>query len=468
MSESPTPEVPRPLSWLNRLPHPYALAGVMLVISILVAPTVCYLNDFRFYWWWWMRESGGLHPWRSYLDPIHHADLPPVVPFLLTISERLRLWAHVGYRSPFTYIVIKLPAILCYLGGVPLCLRGLRKPFGAVAARAAACCYALCLPLFFDSAYWGQWDAILTLALAAAIVAALNGRFLWAGAMFAVALGVKAQAIVLFPFLLVFLWRRTTPAVIAGAFAVGAATLAVILLPAILSGGGGPISYHYFTAATRFPQRSISSYNIWYLADGYDTAVRHLPVDIARDDRRPIWGPITSKEIGLTLFGSYVVFLLVSLWRRPTPRNLVLSSALVFFGMFMLSTEMHDRYLVPGVALLALIAWESPWLITLYVALSVTVSLNEVITLLRANWRYPEWHFPGMLIGPHDKPSLIAAALVAVAQIALFVWATFQAVRVFRGPGEVGQGRSDPGLPTTLFSSLVPRSGHRVLPQRED
>ncbi len=429
---------PRPLPWLNRLPHPYVLAAVMLIVSLLVAPTVCYLNDFRFYWWYWMRESGGLHPWRSYsIDPLHHADMPPVAPFLLTGAERVRLWFHASDTAPITYLAIKLPSILCYLGGVPLCLHGLRRPFGAPAARAAAVCYALCLPLFFDAAYWGQWDAILALAMAGGIVAVLNDRPLLAGALLAVGLGVKAQAIVIVPALMVYLWRRTTPRGVLLACGVGLATLAAILLPAILSGGGGPIYSHYFTAATRFPRRSISSYNFWYLMDGYDTFVRHLPVAIARDDRRPILGPITSKEIGLTALAAYVVFVLAALWRRPTPRRLVLAAVMTFFGFFMLPTEMHDRYLVPGVALLALIAWDSRWLMTLYVGLNVTVSLNVVITVLRANWRYPNWHFPGMLIGPHDRLSLVVAALDAAAQILLFVWATAQFSRTMRsGDGD--------------------------------
>lgn len=408
-------------SWMR---HPYTVAAIMLIFCLLVAPTICYLNDFRFYWWPWMQKTGGLHPWRSYLGKYHHADVPPVAPFLLTGSEWLRLHFHTAYTDPITYLFIKLPSIICYIAGVPLCLYGLRRPFGPEAARISAVCYALCFPLFFDAAYWGQWDSILALGMVAGTIAALNDRPFLAGVALAFGLAVKAQTIVVIPTLLVYLWRRFPPATVLAALGVGLATLVALLLPAILSGGWGPISYHYFTAAERFPQRSISSYNFWYLMDGFDTMVRHLPVNIARDDRRPILGPITSKEIGLTVLAVYVLYVLAAQWRRPTRINTAIATVMVFFGFFMLPTEMHDRYLVPGVALLALIAWQSHWLMTLYVALNITVSLNVIITVLRANWRYPEGRqFPGMLFTPHDKLSLIVAALDAIAQCILFIWA---------------------------------------------
>ena len=67
-------------------------------------------------------------------------------------------------------------------------------------------------------------------------------------------------------------------------------------------------------------------------------------------------GPVTFREAGLAAFAAYVLMLGWGVVRRPTGPVLVFAAALSFFGFFMLPTQVHQRYIVPAVGLLALLA----------------------------------------------------------------------------------------------------------------
>src|SRR3972149_9244 len=73
---------------------------------------------------------------------------------------------------------------------------------------------------------------------------------------------------------------------------------------------------------------------------------------------------------------------------RPEPRTLVWALALLFFGFFMLPTEIHERYIVPAavfVALLAPLSRRGAWL---FAGVTLTATVNQGIGLVRAlPWR---------------------------------------------------------------------------------
>jgi hypothetical protein len=418
-----TPDSPIPARWEARLAalNPYAVALVMFCLSLAVAPLMYHCYDMQVGWQFWARATGGTRPWGMYLDESLpcRCNYPAFIPYLLTLGEKVRLLLHAPDYGPVEVILIKLPSVLAHLAGVPLCLLGLRRFLGERRARATAVLYALSAPLFVNAALWSQWDALLCLALVAALIALLHDRPVWAGAAMGWALTIKMQAIIAAPVLLVYVARRFGVKKLVAGMAAGLLVIGILSAPYVLAGAGKGIRYAYSGAVGHYTQRSLSAYNGWYLLDAWDVKIGGLPEELARSDQRPVLGPITSRQIGVTLFGAYTLFLLLALWRRPDGYSLILTAAMGTFAFFMLPTQMHDRFLAPAAVFLTLVAFQSPRAFALFLWLSVTSALNQLLSLYRHNATSL------LVITPlSDAVSLAAAGLVAVANVALFVWAT--------------------------------------------
>ena len=416
------PSEPLPLAtlWL-------AVAGAF-VVSLLVAPLVfhhydvvdCFLN--------WARASRGRQPWAIYLTHFDtdDCDYPPVVPYLLTLIERLRLAFGAGPTSGAAIVLLKLPNIAAWLAHVPLCAIGLRRPFGARVARTAALFVALSPPLCVNAAAWGQFDALLSLFVVAAIVATLDGRPVRAGAALGLGLATKLLAVVAVPVLAVWTWRRRgARPLLAGA---AAAVLAVVLtaVPYVLRGAERPVLASYHGAVGYYPLRTVEAYNLWYVLDRIDIRLRGQPSGEARLDTRPFLGPLTHRDVGLALIAAWTVFILAGLWRWPGNGGLILAAAFQFFAVFMLPTQMHQRYILPAAVLLALAAPLSARSRVLFVVLGVTATLNQGLDLTRAVLDHAVQIDPMRIADPPAIRMAIrnAATAIALVHVGVLAWWT--------------------------------------------
>jgi hypothetical protein len=404
-------------------------AAATLGLGLLLAPRVFHNYDVVDCFLTWARASGGRRPWDIYLTDFKtNCDYPPVVPYLLTLVEAARRTLHASETGALAIILVKLPNLIAYLAAVPLCALGLRRPFGDAAARDAALLAALSLPLFVNAAAWGQFDALLTVLVMAAVVTLLHERPVAAGALMGAALATKLLAIVAVPALAVWTWKRFGAARLALATLAATAVIMLLGLPYLMAGAGGRMLQAYAGAVDYYPVRTAEAYNGWYLLDRFDIAVRGIPAPEARLDSRPLVGAITFREAGLAAFGAYLLMLLVGLSRRPTRSALVCAAALSFFGFFMLPTQVHQRYLVPAAALLGMTAARSRRRLVLWIGVSLTAALNQALDLTRAVLdtavRADPVAAATMSIPGYRGPIRLAACGVAVFNIALFVWAT--------------------------------------------
>src|SRR5262245_23189401 len=146
-------------------------------LSLAVAPWVFHTYDVVDCYLTWARASSGWRPWRIYLTDFKtNCDYPPLVPYLLTAAEAARRALAGNETGGLAIVLVKLPNLLAWLAAVPLCAWGLRERFGGAAARRAALLSALSLPMFVNAAAWGQFDALLTVLVMAAVVALLDDR----------------------------------------------------------------------------------------------------------------------------------------------------------------------------------------------------------------------------------------------------------------------------------------------------
>ncbi len=361
-------------------------AASALVLALIVAPRVFHNYDVVDCFLTWARASHGRQPWAIYLT--HFAtddcDYPPVVPYLLTLVERARLALGAGETSGAAIVLLKLPNIVAWLAHVPLCAIGLRRPFGARAARVAALLVALSPPLFMNAAAWGQFDALLSLFVVAALVALLRGQAGRAGAALGLALATKLLAVVAIPVLALWAWRRRgARAILAGA-AAALVVIALAAMPYVARGAARPVLSSYHGAVGYYPLRTVEAYNLWYVLDRVDIRMRGQPSGEARLD------------------------------------------TFQFFAVFMLPTQMHQRYILPAAVLLALVAPLSPRARTLFAVLAVTATLNQGLDLGRAVLDHAVQVDPSRIGDPPAIRMAIrnVATGVALVHVGLLAWWT--------------------------------------------
>ena len=402
-------------------------AGGVLALGVGVATFVFHHYDVVDCFLTWARASEGWRPWAIYLTDFRtNCDYPPVVPYLLTLVERVRRIVGAGEVSRVSVLLVKAPNLLAAAAHAPLCALGLRRVLGPAPARRAALLLALSPALFVNAALWGQFDALLSLFVLAAAIALLHDRPGWAGAALGAGLATKLLAVVALPLALVWTWRRSgARGVVTGGLA-AAAVMGALWLPYAIAGAGAPVAAAYGGAVDYYPFRTVEAYNGWYLLDRFDIFVRGIAAREARLDTRALFGPVTFRHLGLGALAAYTAALAVLLWRRPSRTTLCWTLAVQFFAFFMLPTQMHQRYLLPAATLAALVAPLSSRGAALFFLLAVTASLNQALDLGRAVLEQALLVDPAAMADPPAWRSAIriAATAVALVNVGGFVWAS--------------------------------------------
>ncbi len=372
-------------------PSPPVLAASLAIFlaGVMIAPFFSMTIDTHYYFLSWAQESRGFNPFRLY-EARADCNYPALWLYVLTGVEKLRLLFHAPPHSPGAVLLLKLPSLLALAGAVPMAERWLREPFGADAARRGAVALAFGLSLWVNAAIWGQADVPLAVLLIGAALALLHARPVLAGVLAGFALALKLQAIFAIPFLIVYAWRRFGGRMAGFALATGILTVVLLSLPFFLhSRASGTGLIRSYTGAVGFyHRRSNEAFNIWHLSKGFDNVVRHLPAELANDDRVPYIGPLTPRQIGLSLFVAAYLPLLWRLWRNPSPQALLFSIALGFIVFFMFPTQVHSRYVQPGIAFLALLYGVSPGVRRLYPFWNITTTVNIGMALVYTNWMW--------------------------------------------------------------------------------
>jgi len=416
----PAPSAVRPSS-------PWLLAALVLGLGLIVAPRVYHNYDVVDCFLAWARATAGFRPWDVYIPGTgaDDCDYPPLVPYLLALGEAGRLAAGSPALGALAILLLKLPGLLAQAATVPLSLRGLVRPLGLAGARRAAILLALSPAFFVNAALWGQFDVLLTLFLIGAVAALLCDRPVAAGAGMGLALATKLLAIVPVPLLAVWVWQRHGPRALARSAGAGLLVVGLLALPHVVAGRGEAMLRAYTGAVNYYPFRTGEAYNTWYLLDRFDVLARGMSPPLVRRDDRPALGPITYHQIGLAGFSVYTALMLAVLARRPTPLVLLWTLGMELFGFFMLPTQVHQRYIVPAVGLLALLAPLSRRGFVLFGVLTATATLNQALDLVRA---LPlESPVAGALTSAQLPLALRTArdlgAAIALVNVLLFAWA---------------------------------------------
>ena len=399
------------------------LAVSLLIRVLLFRYHGYYIDENSFKAWYNTAAEKGLY---GFYDSTW-SDYPPFNIYIFWIFGKL---AHaIGPGS--LYLLIKLPQNLFDLATAYLIFRFVRQRYSFLFALGAMAVYALNPATIFDLAVWGQFDSVYTFFMVASLYAVLRSKYELSGGLFALAILTKPQSVVLFPVLAYLMlknggWKR----------AVSSAVVFFILLFLVILPfhWNNPITFliDRYTGYNLYPYNSLNAYNFWaYIGFWKPDTVPHLGLSYQT------WG-----IIALVIFAGFVMW---QLHRKPGGRAPVFATFLIMFSFFMLMTRMHERYLFPVFALLAMSfsPRHPPWL---YVGLMGTFFANlvYVMSMLNAGKFIPDGHWSIYVLVP------INAILFFYA-----IWSFWMMQRTKKVEAE--PPRTSPGSPETKPPEMMPQ-----------
>jgi len=324
-----------------------------------------------------------------------------------------------------TLLLLKIPAIVADIALAGLLYAAARRWFGGRAGLLAAGLYLFVPVTWYDSALWGQVDAVGTLVMVAAIVLLVEGWSEPAAALGAFSVLVKPQDAIVLVVLVPVLVRRhllrpnSGPVPSLGrrltelnghlggllteqgprrlATAAAAAALAGILpllpfdiarsAPASLAdlpviGQVAGLIGLFVSDGGQFSYLTANAFNAWALVGD------HALVSIVGGsggswtaDSLLVAGGIQAVTLGALLLVGAGLLVAIGLLLRADRLAIILGFTLVAVAFYVLPTRVHERYLFPafgGGALLAAAALRSSWG---YVGLGLlnTINLHAVL-----------------------------------------------------------------------------------------
>ncbi len=367
----------------------------------------------------------------QFYAPDYFSDYPPGYLYVLWLLGGIGSWLQPVFGVDITAGLVKVPAILAD-GGVAwmLFLFGRRFGDGLVGSWSgvrvglvAAAIYLFNPATIFDSAVWGQVDAVGALAILVSLYWLARGWTELAAAGAVLALLVKFQFAFVIPIVAIvgikrhFFGRSTDPELnnrrdpirVLTSLAAGLGSLVVLIWPFGLGiwvpGDTVHSLYHKFTeAANTYAGLTINAFNIWRnpfsgLGDVGNRWGCDAPNAGCTDGAGVFFSAggfdVSWQLVGLVLFGLVAVVAYWQVARRDDARGLLTSALILAVAFFTLPTRVHERYLFPALALAAPLVLRGWRWATVYVLLGLSVFAN-MYYVYTIDWSYA--------VNPGDPP----------------------------------------------------------------
>jgi Gpi18-like mannosyltransferase len=337
--------------------------AVSLLIRVLLFPLKGYSVDTGdFISWFGTAASQGIRPFYSVVS---FADYPPFNVYIFWFFGSLANALGISIAN-----IVKWVPNIFDLATAGLIYYFVRKQSTFKIALTATALYTFNPAVIFNTAVWGQYDAVYTFFLVVSLISALKSKPKLSAAAFALAILTKPQGIALAPLLIYIIYRKNGFKNLLVSVTTLAATVFVVILPFEWSNPVNFLSKIYFGAYSGYQYTSINAFNLWGILG--------------------LWQPDTGglNIMGWVLFGTFALFAIYVLHKRFKVSNdwlTVFAAFMLFFAFFMLPTRIHERYLFPAISMLALMYPFVKKARPLYVILTTTLFVNQAYVLYYLN-----------------------------------------------------------------------------------
>lgn len=338
------------------------------------------------------------------------ADYPPGYMYILYILGWIReVFAIDAGGSVFT-LMIKLPSIIAEVVTAVILYRIARAEIGKIFGLLCGIFVLFNPAMFFDTAAWGQIDAVFTLFIILTIYNLKKEEYILGALFFAISLLLKPQAIMFAPVVgLAYVYSlfkkgkayKGVVGILGGALVV-AAVLFGASLP--FRGSQEPLwLINKYTATVGFYEfASLNAFNLFALM-GANFVFNTQPF-LLLDYQT--WGRIFIVLICITV--------IVLQWRTRQQRPLFDISAFLIISVFMLAHGMHERYILPACICLIFAYAYSRDGTTLFfgAAFSITALLGQMVTLYGDGVQTAP--LPTLIVSAINMALYIAYAIVTI------------------------------------------------------
>ncbi|WP_127578676.1 phospholipid carrier-dependent glycosyltransferase [Paenibacillus koleovorans] len=352
-------------------------AGAALLLRLIIAPMDLghHIDMALFKAWATQSFSGGI---LQFYNGELFVDYPPGYIYILYAIGAIReLFSLANDSTSFT-MLIKLPAMLADIGiGYLLYRIAIERKFSSAAAVSISLLYIFNPMAIVNSAAWGQVDSVFTLVILYAVYLLVQGRLPLSAAVFAFAILIKPQALMLGPLLLFAVIHRRSWTVFLKCVGYGLAVIAVLAVPFTIHKPGGPLWLVelYTGTLSQYPYASLNAFNLYGLLGGN-------------------WQP-TSKTLLFIPYSIWSVILVAAtvvacaylyFKSKADETKLYFIGFLLSVSVFMMTVKMHERYMFYGVVLglASVICMRDRRLLLLYAGFSLTQYVNAHDVLMNS------------------------------------------------------------------------------------
>jgi Gpi18-like mannosyltransferase len=242
--------------------------------------------------------------------------------------------------SPVFTILLKMPAIFADIATALLIFLVVRKYGSFRLAFIAMISYAFNPAIIYNSAIWGQVDSVYTLFFMLALMLFVSGKQMLSGVFIALAILTKPQSLVLVPLFALVMIKKKSPIDLAKIASVSCAAFVVVALPFYLDTSILELFKLYFSSYIQYPFNSLNAFNLWAFEGMF------LP-----DNTQFLF--LTYRMWGYLMFGMVFMYVSYFILKSKDDKSIYIACAILFFAFFMFFTRIHERYLFPMFAPLA-------------------------------------------------------------------------------------------------------------------
>jgi len=348
----------------------------------------------------------------NFYEADYFCDYPPAYLLVLGALGWIANLFGISFGTMNGELLLKSVPILCDMLLAVAVFLTTDRIAGRRPALGAAALIALNPAFIIGGSCWGQIDSVLAVLLVALLLFARQGKWQIAIPVFALAVLAKPQAGLLAPLGVAALVRDVKqnpksrkPALLG--VVLGLAVTALIVLPF------SPNQASPFWIVDKYVE-TLSSYNYATLSTGN---LMFLLGGNWAENTRTVIGPVTYGALGYALMAlSFAAGIFVYL-RGKGRKRLFLASSVTMQLVFVLGTKMHERYILPALALLlfAYLETADKRLLASCVLASAAAAVNIGVVLVFEHLVAPNLWL-GHLIG---AAQLIAAGLTCWAALNL-------------------------------------------------
>lgn len=341
-------------------------------------------------------------------------DYPPGYMYVLYLIGKLHQAFGIGWGTPVSLLILKLPPCLADLGLSYTVYKASRSigRFTNLQAVGLSSLYALNPAVWSNSAVWGQVDAFFMMFIVVSLVVQQQGKLQQASLWLALAILLKPQALLFGPFLLIDVLRRKSGRLLAECLLGGISVIVAVTLPFSIDKGFGWLFGLYFETLSSYPYATLNAFNLFALAGGNFVDIKEKLLMVSYQ----FWGWIL-------LFAALIYCCYAYFKSDRRPGTLLYIAFLFITAVFMCAAKMHERYLYYGLilALMSFIYLKDRRILWLFLGFSLTHFLNVGYVLILSFHQH--YHIP--------RFDILLLAVSAV-NAALLAYAGKLAWRLFR------------------------------------